>query len=41
MPVVEVAGVVRQLVDGAVSWQAVAGKYPQQKAADEGAAGDE
>jgi hypothetical protein len=32
VPLGEVAGVVRQLVDGAVSWQQVQEKYPAQGA---------
>jgi hypothetical protein len=35
VPVAEVAQVVRKLVDSQLSWQEVAAKYPQQKAADD------
>jgi hypothetical protein len=35
VPVAEVAQVVRRLVDSQLSWQEVAAKYPQQKAADD------
>jgi hypothetical protein len=35
VPVAEVAQVVRKLVDSQLSWQEVAAKYPQQKAAED------
>lgn len=35
VPVADVAAVVRQLVDSQLSWQEVAAKYPQQKAAED------
>jgi hypothetical protein len=35
VPVADVAQVVRKLVDSQLSWQEVAAKYPQQKAAEE------
>lgn len=35
VPVSEVAQVVRKLVDSQLTWQEVAAKYPQQKAAEE------
>jgi hypothetical protein len=35
VPSGEVPQVVRQLVDGAMTWAQVAAKYPAQKAADE------
>ena len=38
VPVAEIASVVRSLVDGAVSWEEVAAKYPAQKGAESEAA---
>lgn len=35
VPVADVPGVVRKLVDSQLSWQEVAAKYPQQKAAED------
>jgi hypothetical protein len=35
VPIAEVALVVRKLVDSQMTWQEVAAKYPQQKAAEE------
>jgi hypothetical protein len=35
VPIAEVAQVVRKLVDSQLTWQEVAAKYPQQKAAED------
>jgi hypothetical protein len=37
VPAAEVAQVVRRLVDSKLSWEEVAAKYPQQKAAEDAA----